>query len=79
MVTKDQIKRINELYRKQKGEGLTDEERIEQKELRQLYIDSVKASLRSQLENIEIVSPEEYKRHKEKECHDENCCCDDEN
>lgn len=80
MVTKEQIKRINELYKKQKGEGLTDEEIIEQKELRQLYIDAMKDSLRSQLKNIKIVSPEEYERlSKNKKCHDEDCSCHHEN
>ena len=80
MVTKEQIKRINELYKKQKEEGLTDEEIIEQKELRKLYVDAMKESLRSQLKNIKIVSPEEYERlSKNNNCHDENCSCHHEN
>ena len=43
------IARINELYRKSKAEGLT-----EQKILRTEYMDSVKRNLRSQLNNIDI-------------------------
>lgn len=48
------IKRINELYRKSKAEGLTDPEKKEQKILRQEYIDSFKRNLRSQLNQIDI-------------------------
>ncbi|MGN0733602.1 MAG: DUF896 domain-containing protein [Emergencia sp.] len=56
MVTEEQIKRINELARKSKtAEGLTDEEKEEQQMLRRLYIDSFKANLRAQLDNIEFV------------------------
>lgn len=53
MITEDQIKRINELARKSKTEeGLTDAEKEEQQLLRRAYIDSFKANLRAQLENI---------------------------
>ena len=56
MITEDQIKRINELARKSKtDEGLTDAEKEEQQLLRRAYIDSFKANLRAQLENIEFV------------------------
>ncbi|MDD7718053.1 MAG: DUF896 domain-containing protein [Eubacteriaceae bacterium] len=55
-MTEDQIKRINELARKSKTEeGLTDAEKEEQQLLRRAYIDSFKANLRAQLENIEFV------------------------
>lgn len=57
MVSDEQIARINELYKKQKSEGLTPEEKDEQAYLRRLYIDSVKVNLRSQLDNIKIVEP----------------------
>lgn len=50
----EKIKRINELYRKSKAEGLTDEEKMEQKVLRAEYIDAFKRNLRSQLDNIDI-------------------------
>lgn len=55
MMTDDKIKRINELARKQKAEGLTDEEKAEQAELRREYIESYKRSLVAQLENTYIV------------------------
>ena len=43
------IDRINELYRKSKTEGLTEEEKIEQAQLRQAYRDSIRASFTSQM------------------------------
>lgn len=49
------IDRINELARKQKIEGLTEQELAEQKILRREYIDSFKSSLISQLNNIYII------------------------
>ena len=49
------LDRINELARKQKSEGLTEEEKQEQAILRREYIDSYKRSLVSQLENTYIV------------------------
>ena len=52
------IERINELYRKSKAEGLTEEEKKEQKQLRQDYIDSVRKNLRSQLNQIVIEKPD---------------------
>ena len=54
MTLDEKIKRINELYHKQKGEGLTDEEKEEQARLRRDYIDAVKGSLKGQLDNIDI-------------------------
>lgn len=74
MVTKEQIDRINELYKKKNEVGLSEEELEEQKVLRRLYIDSFKSSLKSQLDNIKIVTPEEYEMHKEKE-HGDHCDC----
>ncbi len=54
----EMIKRINELYHKSKGEGLTDEEKEEQKELRQKYIDSVKGNLQGQLDSMSVQRPD---------------------
>ena len=48
------VKRINELYRKSKAEGLTEAERKEQQILRKEYVDSFRQNLRSQLDNIDI-------------------------
>ncbi len=56
MVTQEQIDRINFLARKSKTpEGLTDEEKAEQKMLRELYVASFRESLVGQLENTYIV------------------------
>lgn len=48
------IDRINELYQKSQKEGLTEEEKKEQAELRRNYVNAVKANLRGQLNNIII-------------------------
>lgn len=82
MVTKEQINRINELYKKQVEQGLSEEEKQEQAKLRRLYVDSVKESLRAQLKNIKIVTPEEYEKLKKDDfcdCHDHGCSCHDHN
>ncbi len=54
MKIEDLTKRINELYHKSQAEGLTEEEKKEQAELRQMYIQNVRANLRGQLNNISI-------------------------
>lgn len=58
MVTQEQINRINELARKAKAEGLTDEEKIEQKALRAEYVRAFRQSLECQLESTVIVRPD---------------------
>lgn len=51
----EKIARINELYHKSRTEeGLTPEEKDEQQKLRADYVASVRASLRGQLDNIDI-------------------------
>ena len=71
MVTQKDIDRINELARKSKTpEGLTAEEKAEQKELRVKYINSFKESLESQLSSITIVNPDGSKHKVQKK--DEN-------
>lgn len=54
-ITENDIKRINELYHKSKAEGLSDEEKAEQKKLREDYVAAIKGNIRSQLENIKVV------------------------
>ena len=49
------LDRINELARKQKAEGLTEQEKAEQKVLRQEYLADFRKNLRGQLENITFV------------------------
>ena len=54
-ITEADIKRINELYHKSKAEGLTEEEKAEQKKLRDNYVDAIRGNIRSQLENVKVV------------------------
>lgn len=51
----EKIKRINELYHKSQEQGLTEEEKAEQKALRKEYVESVRNNLRGQLNRIDIV------------------------
>lgn len=57
-MTQARIERINELARKSKTQGLTDQEKAEQKELRQEYLAAVRRSLEAQLENIYFQEPD---------------------
>ncbi len=56
------IARINELSRKAKAEGLTEAEQVEQAALRREYIEAYKASLRAQLDNTYVVTPDGNKK-----------------
>ena len=60
---KKKIERINELAHKA---NLTDEERAEQKALRQEYIDEYKNSLKVQLDNTYIIDEHGNKKKLEK-------------
>lgn len=51
----EQIDRINELYRKSKAEGLTEEEKMEQQLLRKQFVADVRSNLTAQLNNIDMV------------------------
>ena len=52
---KHKLNRINELAHKSKAEGLTEAEKAEQHELRQEFLDEIRADVRASLESIEIV------------------------
>jgi uncharacterized protein YnzC (UPF0291/DUF896 family) len=58
MSMQETISRINELSRIHKTTGLNEEQREEQVQLRRIYLDAIKASLRGQLDIIEIVDEE---------------------
>ena len=58
MISKDNLERINQLARKAKSEGLSLKEQKEQKELRQLYIESVRSSFKNQLHSLKVVDKE---------------------
>ena len=51
-------KRINELAKKEKTVGLTEEEKVEQSKLRDEFRARFRASFRAQLDNVRIVEPD---------------------
>ncbi|WP_409346892.1 DUF896 domain-containing protein [Paenibacillus sp. MBLB4367] len=53
------VERINELARKAKTVGLTEQELEERNELRKRYIEAFKSSLKTQLDSIKYVEDEE--------------------
>lgn len=55
MIGQDKIDRINQLSKKSKAEGLTEEEKSEQKILRDEYIAAFRENLKVQLDQIEFV------------------------
>jgi uncharacterized protein YnzC (UPF0291/DUF896 family) len=70
-MTDEDIKRINELYKKQKAGTLTPLERQEQAALRSAYLESIRQGMKRQLESIKIQQPDGTlidvkKRHDEK-------------
>ncbi len=78
-MTEEKIARINELAKKKKTQGLTDEENIEQAALRREYADEFLGNLRSQIEGIRIVddngksfTAKEFNRLKKEDRRDEN-------
>lgn len=50
--------RINELYHKSQAEGLTEDEKKEQSDLRAQYVSSFKRNLQSQLDHMSIQRPD---------------------
>lgn len=73
-MTEEKIQRINVLYRKMKEEGLTEEEKLEQQELRKQFISDFRKNLRGQLDNISLVDEDGTvtnlgEKHGEKEGH----------
>ena len=59
---KSRIDRINELARKQKSVGLTEEEKTEQAALRKEYLEAYHNSLENQLKNLVIQYPDGTKK-----------------
>jgi len=55
MLTQEKMDRINELARKKKTVGLTEEELAEQAELRAEYLEKFREGFKKQLEQIEFV------------------------
>lgn len=57
------IQRINELAKKAKTVGLTEDEKQEQAQLRKEFVQSVVGDLRSQLDNTYVVDKDNNKVH----------------
>lgn len=55
---KKTIDRINELYHKSQGPGLTEEEKNEQTRLRKEYITTIRNNMRGTLDNVSFVNPD---------------------
>lgn len=58
MLSKDKIKRINELSKKSKTIGLSIEEAKEQTQLRKEYLETFRSSMRDTIEHVKIIDPE---------------------
>ena len=54
----DMIKRINELAKKKREEGLTPEETVEQQELYKKYLAGFRNNLKQQIENTDVKYPD---------------------
>ena len=52
------ILRINELYKKQKSEGLTEAEKAEQAALRKEYLDDFRKGLTAMLDGVVLKRPD---------------------
>lgn len=65
-LTDELIKRINFLYHKSKNEGLTEEEKNEQAELRKEYIKGFRQGMSNTLENVYIMDEKGNKKKIEK-------------
>lgn len=59
----EKIKRINELAKKHKEEGLTEDELKEREELRKAYLQNFRAHFRERMESVKWVSQEEYEEY----------------
>ena len=60
MFDQKKLDRINELAKKNKAEGLSKEELAEREVLRKEYLEHFRSHFKSRLENIKVVTPEEY-------------------
>ncbi|WP_035053019.1 DUF896 family protein [Carnobacterium pleistocenium] len=58
MLPKEQIERINALANKSKTKGLTIQEQVEQKKLRDAYIEAFRGGMKNTIEGVKIVDEE---------------------
>ncbi|MHA6251204.1 DUF896 domain-containing protein [Oceanobacillus sp. CAU 1775] len=57
MLAKEKLTRINELANKAKNDGLTEEEKIEQKRLREEYLGNIRSSFTNQFKTMTVIDP----------------------
>ncbi len=58
MLPEDKIKRINELSKKSKTNGLSMEEAKEQTSLRKEYLETFRSTMRNTIENVKVLDPD---------------------
>ena len=68
MITKELVDKINFLARKQRSEGLTDDEKEEQHRLRQLYLQGIRSQVVDTFNSMGL---------KPKTQHKDQCTCTD--
>lgn len=82
MITQELVDKINYLARKQRTEGLSAEEKAEQKKVREEYLEGIRAQVRDQMEGLGIPKKEHKPGHRHrhhhngKKCSCEKCDCD---
>lgn len=57
MLSKEKLNRINQLAKKAKSEGLTNEEKQEQQQLREEYLQNIRKSFSGTIENMKVIDP----------------------
>lgn len=58
MMSKEKLSRINDLAKKSKAEGLSKEEKQEQAELREEYLQNIRNSFTNQITTMTVIDPE---------------------
>lgn len=58
MMSKEKLSRINDLAKKAKAEGLSDEEATEQTALRKEYLQNIRNSFTNQITTMTVIDPE---------------------
>lgn len=58
MMSKEKLSRINDLAKKSKAEGLSNEEKQEQAKLREEYLQNIRKSFTNQITTMTVIDPE---------------------